>query len=157
MLKIALKQYEALRRHGEETYPDECGGMLLGRTDDSGASVVTSVERCVNSSDSPRTTCIIEPRELVRVHRKGRERGERVVGLYHSHPDCPAHWSPGDLAGTDWFGCSVVITSVEKGKASITNSFVLAGYDEDDKQLVHEKIEVDSTECPATGGAAQIS
>jgi proteasome lid subunit RPN8/RPN11 len=155
MLKIAPKEYEALLRHGEETYPDECCGMLLGRTDGS-VRVVTSIERCVNSADSPRTRCIIEPREVTRVHRKGRERREHVVGFYHSHPDAPARWSPRDLAGSDWFGCSEVITSVENGKASITNSFELAGYDEDDKRFLHETIEVDSTEVPATGGVSEI-
>jgi hypothetical protein len=35
-----------------------------------------------------------------------------------------------------------VITSVEKGKAADTNSFELTGSDEQDKQLVGEKIEV---------------
>ena len=31
MLNIRRKEYEALRRHGEETYPHECCGALLGR------------------------------------------------------------------------------------------------------------------------------
>jgi hypothetical protein len=35
-----------------------------------------------------------------------------------------------------------VITSVEKGKATITNSFELTGSDEDDKKFVDEKAEV---------------
>ena len=29
MLKITSKDYAALRRHGEETYPHECCGVLL--------------------------------------------------------------------------------------------------------------------------------
>jgi hypothetical protein len=39
-------------------------------------------------------------------------------------------------------GNSYVITSVEKGKAVLTNSFELTGTDEDDKKLVDEQIEV---------------
>ena len=35
-----------------------------------------------------------------------------------------------------------MITSVEKGKAAVTNSFELTGTDETDKKLVDEKIEV---------------
>jgi hypothetical protein len=35
-----------------------------------------------------------------------------------------------------------VITSVEKGKAAITNSFELAGSDEVDKLFVDEAIEI---------------
>jgi len=35
-----------------------------------------------------------------------------------------------------------VITSVEKGKAVVTNAFELAGLDENDKRFVDEKIDV---------------
>ena len=83
-----------------------------------------------------------DPKELIRIQREGRERGEDIVGFYHSHPDHPAQWSQTDLADAHWVGCSYVITSVVKGKAALTNSFELAGSDEDDKKLVAEKIEV---------------
>ncbi len=53
-----------------------------------------------------------------------------------------AQWSQTDLAEAHWFGCSYVITSVEKGKAVLTNSFELEGSDENDKKLVDEEIEV---------------
>jgi hypothetical protein len=36
-----------------------------------------------------------------------------------------------------------VITSVEKGKAVLTNSFELTGSDEADKRLVDEPVKVD--------------
>jgi hypothetical protein len=35
-----------------------------------------------------------------------------------------------------------VITSVEKGKAVLTNAFELTGFDENEKKLVDEKIEL---------------
>ena len=84
----------------------------------------------------------IDPKELIRIQREGRERGEDIIGFYHSHPDHPAQWSQTDLAEAHWFGCSYVITSVEKGKAVLTNSFELTGSDENDKKLVDERIEV---------------
>ena len=93
-------------------------------------------------TDSPHNRYHIDPRELVRIQREGRERGEDIIGFYHSHPDHPARWSQTDLAEAHWFGCSYVITSVEKGKAAVTNSFELAGADEADKQLIDEKITV---------------
>ena len=143
MLKLASKDYEALRKHGEETYPHECCGVLLGRFDDDGSRIVTSTARCGNTrTDSPQNRYNIDPRELVRIQREGRERGEDIVGFYHSHPDHPARWSPTDFAEAHWIGCSYVITSVDKGKAAITNSFELSGSDESNKQLVDEKIEV---------------
>lgn len=142
MLKISQSHYSALRRHGEETYPHECCGVLLGRVDDD-ARVVTSVARCGNTrQDSPQNRYNIDPKELVRIQREARERSEDIVGFYHSHPDHPPRWSPTDLAEAHWFGCSYVITSVEEGKAAVTNSFELIGSEENDKQLVGEKVEV---------------
>ena len=142
MLKLARSHYDALRQHGEETYPHECCGVLLGRVDDD-ARVVTSIARCGNTrDDSPQNRYNIDPKELIRIQREARERGEDIVGFYHSHPDHPPRWSPTDLAEAHWFGCSYVITSVEKGKAAVTNSFELTGSEEDDKQFVGEKVEV---------------
>ena len=142
MLKINSKDYAAIRTHGEETYPHECCGILLGSFAEGGARIVTSNARCGNTrTDSPQNRYNIDPRDLVRIQREGRERGEDIVGFYHSHPDHPAQWSPTDFAEAHWIGCSYVITSVEKGKATITNSFELSGTDEANKQLVDETIE----------------
>jgi len=143
MLRLGQSLYAALRLHGEETYPHECCGVLLGTMTDDGARVVTSIARAGNTrTDSPQNRYNIDPKELVRIQREGRERGEDIIGFYHSHPDHPAQWSQTDLAEAHWFGCSYVITSVEKGKAVLTNSFELAGFDENDKKLADEKIEV---------------
>ncbi len=139
MLRTSQSAYASLRRHGEETYPQECCGVLLGRFEDDGAKTVTRAVRCGNTrEDSPENRYNIDPKELIRIQREGRERGEDIVGFYHSHPDHPAQWSPTDLAEAHWFGCSYVITSVEKGKAGVTNAFELAGRDENDKKFVEE-------------------
>jgi proteasome lid subunit RPN8/RPN11 len=142
MLKIDQSHFDSLRQHGEETYPHESCGVLLGQVDGD-TRVVASVARCGNTrKDSPQNRYNIDPAELIRIQRQGRERGEDIVGFYHSHPDHPARWSATDLAEAHWFGCSYVITSVEKGKAVLTNSFELRGSDETDKKLVDEKVEV---------------
>src|SRR5579863_4346550 len=143
MLRLGQAHYAALRKHGEETYPHECCGVLLGTMTDDGARVVTSIARAGNTrTDSPQNRYNIDPKELVRIQREGRERGEDISGFYHSHPDHPAQWSPTDFAEAHWIGCSYVITSVEIGKAAVTNSFALAGTEENNKQLVDEKVEV---------------
>jgi proteasome lid subunit RPN8/RPN11 len=143
MLKISRDSYAKIRQHGEDTYPHECCGALLGRFEDIGSKAVSRIARCANTrADSPHNRYHIDPKELIRIQREGRERGEDIVGFYHSHPDHPAQWSPTDLAEAHWLGCSYVITSVEKGTATITNSFELAGSDEGDKKFVEEKTEV---------------
>ena len=143
MLKIKQTDHASIRRHGEEAYPNECCGVLLGRVNDDGTRMVTSTARCGNTrTDSAHNRYHIDPGDLVRIQREGRERGEDIIGFYHSHPDHPARWSQTDLAEAHWFGCSYVITSVDKGTAMITNSFELAGTDEADKKFVDEKTAV---------------
>jgi proteasome lid subunit RPN8/RPN11 len=143
MLRIRRQNYDSLRHHGEETYPHECCGVLLGHVEDDGTRTVTSTARAGNTrTDSAHNRYNIDPKDLIRIQREGRNRGEDIIGFYHSHPDHPAQWSSTDLAEAHWFGCSYVITSIEKGKAVLTNSFELAGSDESDKQLLDETISI---------------
>jgi proteasome lid subunit RPN8/RPN11 len=110
---------------------------------DASAKAVSRIVRCGNTrQDSPQNRYHIDPKELIRIQREGRERGEDIVGFYHSHPDHPAQWSVTDLAEAHWFGCSYVITSVIKGVATVTNSFELAGSEEGDKKFLDEKMEI---------------
>ncbi|MGA2960255.1 MAG: M67 family metallopeptidase [Candidatus Korobacteraceae bacterium] len=143
MLKIGKLQFEELRHHGEQTYPHECCGVLLGQIDGDGVKDVRAVVRCGNTRiDSPHNRYHIDPRELIRIQREARESELDIVGFYHSHPDHPARWSQTDLAEAHWIGCSYVITSVEQGRAAQTNSFELAG-EEDNKQFHDEEITVE--------------
>ena len=124
MLKISRSKYDSLRQHGEETYPHECCGVLLGRMDGD-ARVVTSVARCGNTrSDSPQNRYHIDPKELIRIQREGRERGEDIVGFYHSHPDHPARPSQYDLDHA-WPFFSYVIVSVREGVSGDMTSWRL--------------------------------
>lgn len=142
MLRIPQREVDALRVHGEETYPHECCGVLLGRAEDADRTVA-AVVRCGNTRlDSPQNRYHIDPRELVRVQREARERGLDIVGFYHSHPDHPARWSPTDLAEAHWIGCSYVITGVERGRAAVTNFFLLCGTLEEDKRFQDEEVVV---------------
>jgi proteasome lid subunit RPN8/RPN11 len=142
MLKISPKDYAEIRRHGEETYPHECCGVLLGQMDGD-VRTVTSTARCDNTrTDSPQNRYHIDPKELVRIQRQARERAEDIIGFYHSHPDHPAQWSQTDLEEAHWISCSYVITRVVQGKADVTNSFELTGTDEADKAFADEPINV---------------
>ena len=111
---------------------------------DGGSREVRATVRCGNTRiDSPQNRYNIDPRELVRVQREARERELDIIGFYHSHPDHPARWSQTDFQEAHWIGCSYVITSVEKGKAAVTNSFALTGTSEEDKALIDEPIAVE--------------
>ena len=141
-LRIRKEEWDELRRLGEDAYAHECCGVLLGEFTDDGQKTVRSLARCSNTrTDSPQNRYHIDPRELVRIQREAAGRGEEIVGFYHSHPDWPARWSQSDLEEAHWTGCSYVITSVQKGRASETNSFELVGHEEQ-KHFEDEEIKV---------------
>ena len=141
-LKISNTLLDTLRKHGEDTYPHECCGVLVGDFDDAGDKEVTSVVQCGNTrTDSLANRYHISPSELVRIQREAMLAGHDIVGFYHSHPDHPAQWSTTDLAEAHWTGCSYVITSVDQGKAVLTNAFVLTRQEEV-KCLEDEQLEV---------------
>ncbi len=148
MLRIEYSDYEALRQHGEETYPHECCGVLLGKNiAGEGAEAVNHVQQIVRAgntrTDSAHNRYNIAPQELVKIQRLARGLGLDIVGFYHSHPDHPAQWSVTDFAEAHWLGCSYIITSIEQGKAKTTNSFLLSGTAEDNKKFEDEAIQID--------------
>jgi proteasome lid subunit RPN8/RPN11 len=142
MLKINDTVHTQLRKHGEETYPEECCGVLLGKALDGVNEVETAVRAGNTRTDSAHNRYHIAPQELISIQRQARQSNLDIVGFYHSHPDHPAYWSATDLQEAHWLGCSYVITSVEKGVAKQTNSFFLAGIGEEDKRFVDEEIQV---------------
>jgi proteasome lid subunit RPN8/RPN11 len=141
VLRMDESAWEVIRRHGEEAYPHESCGVLVGRSEGEARTVVAAI-RCGNiQTDSPKTRYQIDPLEILRVAREARPKGLDVVGFYHSHPDHPARPSATDLAEAHWFGCSYVITRVERGRADDTCSFVLVG-GEAEKRFGDEEISI---------------
>jgi len=143
MLKLSYADYEALRAHGQETYPHECCGILLGNASPDGNHVRKIVRAGNTRTDSAHNRYNIAPEELIKVQRQARGLGFDIVGFYHSHPDCPAEWSKTDFDEAHWVGCSYIITRVDHGKATITNSFLLTGTSEEDKQFIDEPVEIE--------------
>jgi proteasome lid subunit RPN8/RPN11 len=109
-----IKQIEA---HGERTFPRECGGMLIGRFEEGGKTVLEllPMENAADLSEQ-HNRVLITPKEVLRAERYAHAQRLDVVGYYHSHPDHPAVPSQFDLdhALPVW---TYIIVSVEAGKA----------------------------------------
>lgn len=161
VLWLSRSVYSQLRAHGEETWPHECCGVLLGRISSRSAPsdsrqgdwrVEAAVRARNASADSAHNRYSIAPLELIKIEREARGLGLEIAGFYHSHPDHPAEWSATDLAEAHWLGCCYVITSVVQGKATVTNSFLLAGRSEEDKHFEAQTIRFeDASIGPAIG------
>lgn len=119
MLKLNAQHKTAIAQHGEQDYPHECCGLLIGRFEPDGAKLVLETYPISNAREetAKRNRFLIRPEELMRGERYARERKLDVVGVYHSHPDHPAQPSQYDLdhALPVW---SYVIVSVTKGNAA---------------------------------------
>ena len=84
---------EAIRAHGQETYPHECCGALVGRDDR-----VTAVVALPNTTEEgPRRRFLVRPSDYREAERRASELGAELLGFYHSHPDHPARPSQYDL------------------------------------------------------------
>lgn len=142
LLHITRALYDEIRAHGEETYPHECCGALLGHSMQGSWKIVSAVRAGNTRTDSAHNRYHIAPVELVRIERDARRQGLEIAGFYHSHPDHPAQWSTTDFAEAHWLGCCYMITEVAQGKAAVTNSFLLAGTTEEDKCFEPQTIEI---------------
>ena len=141
-LTIPRSLYDELRAHGEETYPHECCGILLGKSTADALTVHELIRAGNTRTDSAHNRYNIAPQELIAAQRQARKAGLDIVGFYHSHPDHPAQYSPTDFAEAHWLGCAYVITAIEQGHAALTNSFLLTGTTEDDKAFTHQPLEI---------------
>jgi len=83
----------AIRVHGQETYPHECCGALVGRD-----GFVADIVALPNTTDEgPRRRFMVRPSDYRLAERRATELGGELLGFYHSHPDHPARPSQYDL------------------------------------------------------------
>ena len=92
-LTVTREVDSAIRLHGQETYPHECCGALVGRDD-----AVTAVVALPNTTDEgPRRRFMVRASDYQLAERRATELGGELLGFYHSHPDHPARPSQYDL------------------------------------------------------------
>ena len=103
---------DAIRRHGEETYPHECCGALVGHE----GQVTATVPLSNTTEEGPRRRFLVRPSDYRLAESRASELGVDLLGFYHSHPDHPARPSQYDLDHA-WPTFAYVIVAVAAGKA----------------------------------------
>jgi proteasome lid subunit RPN8/RPN11 len=121
----------AIRRHGEETFPHECCGALIGT-----GSLVSHAEPLPNTTEEgPRRRFLVRPTDYRLAEKRAGELGGELLGFYHSHPDHPARPSQFDLDHA-WPTFAYVIVSVMAGTARLMTVWFLkddrSSFDEGD-------------------------
>lgn len=117
----------ALRRHGEEGYPEEVCGLLLGPSPGpaSRSREVSEVRGVPNRKQEERTHRFLIPSEDLRAAERDLEGTDQViVGFYHSHPDHPARPSPFDQDHA-WPWYAYLVLGVDRGTSRDLGAFEL--------------------------------
>jgi proteasome lid subunit RPN8/RPN11 len=128
-----------IQTHGEQSYPDEGAGFVLGRADGEereGLAIFAAPNSREQAARARRY--LLEPGELLKAEQAAAAQGLDVIGIFHSHPDHPDQPSEFDRDWAQpWF--SYLITSVQQGKATSTRSWRLG---DDRAQFIEEFINI---------------
>ena len=138
MIRLTPEQLTQIQQHGQATYPEECGGLLLGHKEGDTRIVVEVLSLENRRSESRHNRVELDPLDYLRAEKKAASLGLGVWGYYHSHPDHPAVPSQYDLDHAPMLDWSYVIVPVAKGQAGEVRSWVLA---EDRGQFLEESLE----------------
>jgi len=124
-LRMTTSLADAIRRHAEQAYPDECCGALLGRDDEREREVAAALPVPNRREGSAaRSRFLITAAEYRALEREARVRALDIVGFYHSHPDHPPQPSDYDREhALPWY--SYLIVSVRAGRGEGMTSWVL--------------------------------
>jgi proteasome lid subunit RPN8/RPN11 len=109
-LGLASGVGRAIRQHGEETYPHECCGALVG----SAGVARVAVPLPNTTEEGPRRRFLVRPSDYQLAEKRAAELGGDLLGFYHSHPDHPARPSQFDLDHA-WPTFAYVIVAVGSG------------------------------------------
>ncbi len=129
---VRSAQIKIIYDHAENTYPEECCGILLGKIVGISKTVVeviptinawekTKLEQTERTKHSRYT---IPSRDIFKAQKRGRNLQLDIVGFFHSHPDYPSIPSTCDREQA-WEIYSYPIVSVIEGKVSDIKSWVL--------------------------------
>ena len=131
--KAVLAQIHA---HGEEAYPQEGAGFLLGTEETQRTVAVIFALSNAREEAARYNRYLINPADYVKAEIEAERQKLRLIGVFHSHPDHPNRPSEFDRDWAQPF-FSYVITSVESGRAIESKSWRLL---EDRSQFEEEKI-----------------
>jgi len=139
VLVIPKEILKAIHQHGEEAYPEEGAGLMLGKADGA-AKRVEKILPLTNTreDEARRNRYLLNPQDYLRGEQEAARLGLDVLGVFHSHPDHPNRPSEFDREwAMPWF--SYLITSVLQGKAVESCSWLLA---EDRSAFSEENIDI---------------
>ena len=113
MLAVSNDLVEQINKHVEEAYPEEGAGFLIGVEGE-----VKEILALPNAreDEARHNRFLITPEEYLKAELTADKLGLSLIGVFHSHPDCPNIPSEYDREWAQPF-FSYIITRVDEGKA----------------------------------------
>jgi len=113
-----------MQQQAEAGYPLEICGLLVGRITNE-AWMIEQVRAVANLNEARAADRFqLDPAAYQAIDRELRGSGMEIIGVYHSHPDCPAKPSPTDIENA-WEGFAYPIISVCDGKVTDMRSWAV--------------------------------
>jgi proteasome lid subunit RPN8/RPN11 len=109
-LSVSAKTLEEISQHAQETYPDECCGVIFSNGVSDYAKRLSNIQNKLHDLDPvtyPRTAVIayaMDPKELEGAMSEAETAGAKLRAFYHSHPNHDAYFSDEDKAFASPFG-----------------------------------------------------
>ena len=143
MIVVKQEQLDAMLAHAASTFPEECCGLLIGGFNEE-KKIVRSTKQIQNTYEPSERyhRYTIDPRAYMETEIEAQNRGEEVVGIYHSHPNAPAKPSPFDQ-NYAWPTLSYIVIEVRDKKPIKAASWVLK---DDRTDFTPEDLEIVSKE-----------
>jgi len=135
MLKISKDVTARMEAHLEKAYPGEGAGFLLGTDGD--VKDVLLLENA-REEEARHNRFLITPEDYLKAEMTAANLGVDLIGVFHSHPDCPNVPSEYDREWAQPF-FSYIITRVDQGKVVSHRSWKLV---EDRSKYDEEEISV---------------
>ena len=135
MLNISNELIGRINSHVEKAYPDEGAGFLLGA--DGEVKDVLPLENA-REDEARHNRFLITPEDYLKAELKADSLGLSLIGVFHSHPDCPNVPSEYDREWAQPF-FSYIITRVDEGNVVSHRSWRLV---EDRTKYEEEEIEI---------------
>jgi proteasome lid subunit RPN8/RPN11 len=121
--------------HVEKAYPEEGAGFLLGV--DGEVKKILALPNA-REDEARHNRFLITPEDYLKAELKADDLGLSLIGVFHSHPDCPNVPSEYDREWAQPF-FSYIITRVDQGKAVNHRSWRLV---EDRTKYEEEEIKI---------------
>ena len=129
-MRIPATLIETIKSEAEETYPEECCGILIGTANGTGMKIARLFVTQNVHSDNKARRFMISPEDFKSAEKTAREENAEIIGFYHSHPDHPAVPSDHDMEYA-WPWYLYLIVSVEDGNSSSIKGWQLRDDRED--------------------------